>query len=135
MPDWLQILFIIIFTLLFLAGVAYGGYVFYKYVNKAGMCSFTALGNVNATADPVNNLIQSGYISCHGGGPAWRPEKITITNLGPGTFYIMVPNQTTQKIDPSNSTSINITDTNISPTVLHDSKSQYSTPNFDITVI
>ena len=139
MPDWLQILITIIFSLAFITAIAYSGYLLYKRANKAGVCSFISLGpnshNTIVSADPVSNLVQTGYISCAEGGPAWHPEQITVVNLGPGSFYIMMPNHPTQKLDPSNTAIIDIGSTMILPTVYYDSNSQYTVPNFDISAI
>jgi hypothetical protein len=127
MPDWLQIILIIVIILTILIVVAYSGWKYYKRITQAGSCTFIATTPVNTTS----GLIQVGYISCGGGGRFWQPEQLTIANIGTGTFYLYVP-QGLIKLDPSDSKTITVGSNGILPAILSDTA---STPTFAITVI
>ena len=88
MPDWLQVLLVLIISLSALAGLVYGGYKFYKHSEKPGQCYFTAFSPTSKATDTPSTYTQVGYITCSSGGSLWKPSKLTVFNQGPGTFYL-----------------------------------------------
>ena len=95
MPDWLQILLIIIITLGVIAGLLFSGLIIYRNITKPGTCQFIPYSPATKVIRPVptysvsdSNYTQTGYVACTGGGSAWKPTAITIFNQGPGDFYI-----------------------------------------------
>jgi hypothetical protein len=134
-PDWAQMLITIILTLCLIVVLVYFGYQKYKKLNTKGKCSFTSLQSVDSGT--AGSYVQTGYISCEGGGSLWVPGGINILNEGPGTFYIgPLPSQASpSKIDALDSINIDMSlQGSTPPNVFYQSGSTYTTPSFAITI-
>lgn len=134
MPDWLQILLTIILTLAIITGVVLIGMKIYRNLSKPGTCNFIAYSPGTNTDTNDDSYTQCGYISCSGGGSAWKPNIITIFNKGPGDFYIGPIQGKTDldKIQAGNYYKYPFN--NISPNIYYVSDSTNTTPNLTISV-
>ena len=134
MPNWLQILLTILITLGIIGALVLVGLKIYHNLNKQGKCSFVSYSP--SRLGDSSSYVQTGYISCSGGGSAWQPKQVNIFNQGPGDFYIgPISGQTDPQQIRSGQyyqyTFVNGTE----PNVYYATGSQYTTPNFTITNI
>lgn len=133
MNEWLKVFLIIIIALSVIAGALYGAWVIYKRLNRPGVCSLIPIP-INSKGNTDPSLIQIGYIACTGGGSAWKPNKISITNKGPGVFYVKLSDQVNHSLNVGDALQVDLSLETLSPNVYYDSTSQYTTPNLSIAV-
>lgn len=132
MPDWLQILLTIIITLGIIAIIVLFALKIYHKLNKTGTCVFVSY---SPSTSGNSSYTQTGYISCSGGGSSWRPTKLNILNQGPGDFYIgPISGQSVPQEILSGKYYNYDMNAGIEPNIYYSSGSQYTTPNFTITV-
>jgi hypothetical protein len=102
---------------------------------KQGTCVFVSYSPSTKSMLGDDSYIQSGYISCSGGGSAWQPKTLTIFNQGPGDFYIgPIEGKSDPQEMPSGQYNIYTMINGTEPNVYYAVGSQNTTPNFTITV-
>jgi len=132
MPDWLQILLTIVLTLGIIAVLVVVGFKIYHNLSRPGKCVFISY----SPAGQNSGYVQTGYVSCSGGGSAWKPTKLNIFNQGPGDFYIgPISGQSDPGKIPAGQYYTYSILTGTEPNIYYAAGSQYTTPNFSINYI
>lgn len=136
---WYVVLTTIVLILGALAGIAYGIYKVVKYMHRKGKCvfkQFTPDSSLDLRASSGDgNMVQTGYITCSGGGVLWTDKKIAVTNNGPGIFYIgPLPNSNfPEELDPKDKITLKISEQ--APNVYYEQGSSHTTPHFTVAAL
>lgn len=130
MHIWLQITIGVIILTGIIVGLVFLGLSITKKLQKPGTCVFITFSQ----GTNPQGLNQAGYIACNGGGNLWRPNRVKIVNNGPGDFYLgpLTGFTQPQKLAVGNSIIADLS--SILPNVYYDSTSQYTSPNFSISI-
>ena len=135
MNSVLEVIIWIVIVLGILSGIGYGIYIAYKKLNKKGTCQFVPFSPNSTSLRDDTQYLQTGYISCSGGGALWSPGKLTVLNNGPGTFYLGPIEGQANLVELDSGDTLTFTKGGTDPSVYYDSTSDQKTPNFSITII